>query len=277
MTSPATPPPQGAQPEGSKKAVHNPWAWPVASVLTVLIVVGGAVVVFRSCRDLPGETLEKTGKLVKAVGRGLAEVASAFRQGTVTTTFTSYATSISGSQYLQFAELKQHEIFTRKDESSLAYGYIPLPDVIVEAKAPVTYTYYLDLGERWDFKLQDGVIWVIAPDIKFNKPAVDASRITYEVKKKSFMRDTTDAMENLKNSITLLSYQKAKTNIDLVRETGRRQTETFVQNWLAKAFADGKNYPVKVMFKSELQKSGIEAGPGRFDTPIEPATTNPVR
>ena len=143
----------------------------------------------------------------------------------------------------------------------MAFGYIPLPDVIVEATAPVTYTYYLDLNARWDFLLKDGVVWVTAPDIRFNKPAVDPSRITYQVKKNSFIRNTTEAMENLKSSISWLSYKKAQTNIDLVRETGRTQTEAFVQNWLAKAFTDGKNYPVKVRFRSETQNKGKEKFP----------------
>lgn len=247
-----------AAPERQTAAVKNSWAVPVMWMVIVLIVVGGAVYVFKSCRDLPVQTLEKTGKLVNELGQQLEKVASAFKQGTVTTTFTSYATTISGSQYLQFATLSQQEVFTRKDESSMAYGYIPLPDVIVEANAPVTYTYYLDLNARWDFRLQDGVIYVIAPNIKYNKPAVDVSRIDYEVKKNSLIRNTTEAMENLRSSITWLSYKKAEANIGLVRETGRKQTETFIHNWLAKSFADGKNYPVKVMFRNET--SGLENG-----------------
>jgi hypothetical protein len=135
----------------------------------------------------------------------------------------------------------------------MAFGYIPLPDVVVEARAPVTYTYYLDLNARWEFELKDGVLWVTAPDIKFNKPSVDASRITYEVKKNSLIRNTGEAIESLKTSITFLSYKKAQANIRLVQETGRRQTETFVQNWLAKSFSDGKQYPVKVRFRNESQ------------------------
>lgn len=235
---------------------------PVMWMVIVLALVAGGIYVFKSCRDLPGETLDKAGRLADRVGQQLQQVAAAFKQGTITTTFTSYATAISGSQYLQFATLSQMETFTRKDESSLAYGYIPLPDVIVEATAPVTYTYYLDLNERWDFRLQDGVLWVTAPDIKYNKPAVDASRITYQVKKNSLIRNTTEATENLKNSITWLSYKRAETNRDLVRETGRHQTETFVQNWLVRAFADGKNYPVKVRFRSETQTQGV-GGPSQ--------------
>ncbi len=249
-----SPPGTDSTPSSPAAAHRGSWAWPVAWIVTVVAVVLAGIYVFKSCRDLPTETLQRAGKVVEQVGLQAQQVAAAFKQGTITTTFTSYATTLSGSQYLQFASLSQMEIFTRKDESSMAFGYIPLPDVIVQATAPVTYTYYLDLNARWDLRVQDGVLWVVAPEIKFNKPAVDASRITYEVRKNSLIRNTTEAMDNLKDSITWLSIKKAQANIELVRETGRHQTETFVQNWLAKSFTDGRNYPVKVVFRSELQK-----------------------
>jgi hypothetical protein len=238
-------------------AAGHAWAWPVALMVSVLIIALAALYVFKSCRDLPGETIDKTGKVVERIGSQLTEVAAAFNRGTITTTFTSYATSVSGSQFLQFATLSQHERFTRTDEATTAFGYLPLPDVIVEANAPVTYTYFLDLNDKWDFKLQDGVVTVVAPDIKFNKPSVDASGITYEVRKDSLVRDTRQAMDALKKSISSLASQKARINVDLVRETGRKQTETFVQNWLARAFSDGKKYPVVVKFHSETPKEMV--------------------
>ena len=250
MTAPEASGQQHANPPHGPKA-GSQWAWPVTWMVISATLVGGGIYVFKSCRDLPGETIEKTSKLAQNLGEQAQKVASAFKQGTITTTFTSYATTLSGSQYLQFATLNQRETFTRKDESSLLFGYIPLPDVIVEASAPVTYTYYLDLNAHWEFLLRDGVIWVTAPDIRYNKPALDISRITYEVKKDSRFRNTSEAMENLRSSMTLMCYKKAQTNIELVRETGRKQTETFVENWLAKSFADGKQYPVKVRFRSE--------------------------
>jgi hypothetical protein len=230
----------------------NAWAWPVAWMVTVLLLVAAGVYVFRSCRAMPNEVLDKTGQLVNQVGKSLAEVAAAFNQGTITTTFTSYATSLSGSQFLQFATLSQEERFRRTDQASTAFGYIPLPDVIVEADAPVTYTYYLDLNDKWGFGLKDGAITVLAPNIKFNRPAVDASRITYEVKKDSIFRDTQQAMEELRSSITWMAHQKARENIGLVRETGRKETQAFVENWLAQSFADGKKYSVIVRFRNEL-------------------------
>jgi hypothetical protein len=242
-----------SKPAETARQPGNPWAWPVAWIATIAIVVVGGLYVFKSCRDLPVETLEKSGKLAKAVGRGLAEVAAAFNRGTITTTFTSYATEMSGHQYLQVAELKQQERFTRTDEATTGFGYIPLPEVIVEADAPVTYTYYLDFNEPWDFTLRDGQVIVTAPDIKPNKPAVDVSKMTYEVKKNSMIRDTRQAMDALKSSITSMAHQKARTNVELVRETSRKQTEMFVQNWLSKSFADGHKYPVSVQFRSEIR------------------------
>jgi hypothetical protein len=253
MTQPESRPQNDSPSDGTASSPRNPWAIPVMWMVIVLTLVAGGVYVFKSCRDLPVETLERTGKMVQTAGQQLQKVAAAFKQGTITTIFTSYATTISGSQYLQFATLSQHEVFTRTDESSLAFGYIPLPDVIVQASAPVSYTYYLDLNARWDFLLQDGAILVTAPDIKYNRPAVDVSQISYEVKKNSLFRNTSEAMANLRSSITWLSYKKAQSNIDLVRETGRKQTESFVENWLAKSFADGKKYPVKVRFRSEAK------------------------
>ena len=245
-------------PKGQSRPARagHAWAWPVAWMVSVLALAASGVYVFNSCRALPGETLEKTGRLAEKLGGRLMEVAAAFNQGTITTTFTSYATTVSGSQFLQFATLSQHERFTRTDEASTAFGYIPLPDVIVEANAPVTYTYFLDLNDKWEFKLRDGVLTVIAPNIKFNKPAVDASGITYEVKKDSLIRDSHQALEALKESISWMASQKARSNIELVRETGRKQTQTFVQNWLQRSFADGKQYPVVVKFRNELPKEG---------------------
>jgi hypothetical protein len=262
MSSHDTLPPPESPTERQPARPRSAWAWPVACIVIVLLLVSGGAYVFKSIRDFPAEALEKTGKLVDKVGHRLEEVAAAFNRGTITTTFTSEATTLSGSEYFQFATLRQHEVFTRTDEASTGFGYIPLPDVIVEATAPVTYTYYLDFNARWDFQLKDGVIYVTAPEIKPNKPAVDASSITYEVKKNSMFRNTTEAMNNLKSSITSLSYQKAVTNISLVRETGRAKTQTFVENWLERNFVDGKKYPVKVRFSDESPGEGASRGPG---------------
>jgi len=234
------------------------WAKSTMWMVIVLILAVNAAIVFRSCRDVPGDAIDKTGQVIGKAGKVLVDVVSAFNRGQITTEFISYASSVSPTHHLQFATLKQTEVFTRKDEASTGFGYVPLPELIVEARAPVEFTYFLDLNARWQFNLKDNVIYVLAPEIKFNQPAVDASAIRYEVRKDSVLRNTTAAMDGLKQSITELSKLRALENVGLVRETGRRQTAEFVEKWLMRSFAYGKQYPVKVFFPGENPPPGVQ-------------------
>src|SRR6188768_4544175 len=97
-----------------------------------------------------------------AVG-AVRHLAEGFRTGTVETTLRSYGAQVHGTSRFQFAELKQLESFERKDSTSLAWGAIPLPDVVIEARGAVVYTYVLDLQKRWDLKLEGRTVDVLAP------------------------------------------------------------------------------------------------------------------
>ena len=104
---------------------------------------------FQSTRNLPGDVIDSSRSLVEA-----------FKTGTVTTRFVSYAAEMSGSNYLQFANLKQVEVFERTDSATVLWGQLELPDVVVRAEAPVDYTYYLDLDEPWNITIQDETVLV---------------------------------------------------------------------------------------------------------------------
>lgn len=238
-TPPAAPPP----------TAHQAWARSALWLGIVLILSVNGVIFLKSCLKVPGEVADKAGRVIDKTGNALSNIAAAFRQGTFTTTLVSHATTISNQTRLQVAALKQTEIITQTNQSSTGWGYIPLPDVVVEARAPVEYTYYLDLDGAWTFDLRDGQIHVIAPPVRFNKPAVDASAISYEVRKGQFK--TAEALDGLKRSVTSLVSFRAKENIPLVRENARRQAAQFVERWLMKNFSDSTNYPVKVTFADE--------------------------
>lgn len=216
-------------------------------MVTMFILVGGVVLIFKACYEMPVRTVEKAGGVVEKIGQTLQTVAASLRQGTIHTTFTSYATTLNTTRYLQFATLKQSEIFTRSDERTI--GYIPLPEVVVEARAPIQYTYYFDLNGKWDFVLRDNVMNVYPPTVEFNQPSVDISKMEYEVKK-GFV-GSERVREDLNRSISFLAREKARTNIPLVQETGRKAVTDFVEKWLLRAFSDGTNYVVKVHFAGE--------------------------
>lgn len=237
----------------SQQTPQQAWARATMWMVVVLVLAVNAVIFFKTCSAVPGKTIDKAGQ-------ALSNIVAAFNQGTVTTVFLSYATTISNHQHLQVATLKQTEVFTQTNQLSTGFGYIPLPDVVVEARAPVEYTYYLDFNAPWRFVLKDGVIVVTAPPLRFNKPAVDASAISYEVRKGHFK--TAEAQESLKRSVTSFVTIRAKDNIALVRENARKQTTEFVENWLVKSFGHAKQYPVKVYFADEKSPGALNPTQG---------------
>lgn len=224
-------------------------AWPVAVVAVALIAAGSALYVFRSLTKAPGEMLDKGRELAGEIRR----VAEAFRTGTLVTRFASEATRLNGTSRFQFAELLQSEIFERTDATTLFWGQLELPDVIVEARAPVTYTYFVDFEKPWSFRLEGAILETTAPGIEFNAPALDASAIRYVVQRGSLLRDEALALERLKSGLTQLSRVRAREHVPLVRDTGRLKIAEFVERWLRERFEDGAAHRVRVRFADEGQ------------------------
>ena len=235
MSSPAPPP--------AARTSHWPWA----ILCAVAIVTAGAVYVFHAARSLPTEVMESGRQAL----RQLAEVAAAFRGGTVTTTFRSDATRLRGTTRLQFVELKQLETFERRDAESVLWGTLALPDVVVEARAPISYTYFVDLDRDWRFRLEAGEVFVVAPPIEWNPPAVDVSALRYEVRAGSVLRNEQVVADRLRSELTALASMRARQHVPLVREAGRRKVEAFVETWLVQRFSDGRRYRARVRFADE--------------------------
>ena len=233
--------------EEPRRSSHAPWALAAAAVAIVAIVVGAGLYVFRSVRSLPGEVAEGGRKALQDLGR----VAAAFRTGTVTTTFRSYATEVTGTTRLQFAELRQEEVFERRDTEAILWGALSLPDVVVEARAPVTYTYFLDLDKEWRFRLEGRDVLVVAPPVEWNRPAVDVSALRFAVREGSVFRDADLAKDRLRSELTPLLERRAREHVAFVRETGRRKVEEFVETWLVRRFADGSEHRARVVFADE--------------------------
>lgn len=227
------------------------WAAAVTVIAVCTILVGAGLYVFRSVRALPGEAARGTLKAIEEI----QQVAFAFRQGTIRTEFASYATTVTGTNYLQFATLRQTEVFTRTDKSSVFWGGLELPEVVVSATAPVVYTAYLDFNDEWQFEVRDHDLEVLVPPIRFNLPAIDASQIQYEVRKGSLVRNEDAALEELKQSLTQMSIRRSRDYLPLIRELGRRKTEEFVENWLVHSFGDGDDYRVRVVFADETDSA----------------------
>ena len=211
-----------------------------------------------ACLVLPILLIRSAMTRVRSLG-GAAEsalisvrsAAEAFRASRVETILRSYAASVKGMSKFQFAELRQLESFERTDSASLAWGAIPLPDVVVEARGAVVYTYVLDFQKRWDLKLVLGRVDVVAPAPEFGVPALDPSTLTFEVKRGSVLRDEAAVRSALQAGLSGLLEQRAREHLPLVRETGRKATAEFVRNFLIANFDDASKLEVRVRFADE--------------------------
>jgi hypothetical protein len=227
--------------------------WPAIVVILGLaaLLLGAGVWTVLRLTALPGATIDKGVALIKEFGTQAATVARAFRQGTVREEFLSHATQLTGTSRLQFATLQQGETFMRQETDSIAWGLIPLPKVVVQAQAPVEYTYYLDLQAPWEFRQEGKTITVLAPPISENTPALDVSALTFFTLEGSVWRDEGAVRDRLRESLTPTLRKRAGVNTNLVREIGRQKVAEFVEQWLVGKFGDGRDYRVKVIFPDE--------------------------
>lgn len=228
------------------------FGWPHAiatlGLLVLLGVLGVTALTLRSA-ERGGQALVATGERVLGSAVDLAE---AFRTGKTTTSFRSYATQVQSQSYLQFSTLDQIEQFERTDEATIFWGQLELPDVVVQVTAPVETTYYLDLDEEWLFELDGDTVRVVAPQIRFNRPAVDVSRLEWNVRQESLFRDERPARAALQDGLTEMAVQRARDNVPLVREIGRRRAEAFVRQWLLNTFAEqADDRAIEVVFRDE--------------------------
>lgn len=220
------------------------------AVLTFVCLIV-PILVIRSAM----QSIRSLGASGSAVIETVRSVAEAFRTGTVETTLRSYATEVRGVSRFQFAELRQFEAFERTDTSSLAWGTIPLPDVVVEARGQVVYTYALDLQKRWDLRLYDRGVDVVAPAPEFGVPALDPSTLTFEIKRGSVLRNEAAVRDALQAGLSGLLQQRAREHLPLVREAGRKVTAEFVRNFLLARYDDAAGLMVRVRFADEAAET----------------------
>ena len=215
------------------------------------IFVGAGMWTFKKITETPAAVLGEGRKLAQEVGGRAVEVAQAFREGTVRQEFFSSAAELSGTARLQVATLKQREIFRREEGGSTMWGVVPVPKVVVQADAPVEYTYFADLKGAWEFRQENRVITVRPPALEPGTPALDVSALTFYTIEGRIWPDE-KVRERLRETFTGTLQTRAVQNIALVREIGRREIAEFVEKWLADKFGDAREYHVKVIFPEEL-------------------------
>ncbi len=192
----------------------------------VIAKIGIAIVVMLGVIYLVVHVLETSSKALK-------EIADGFNSGKVVSEFHDYITKMEGVNRLQVALIKSVDTFSKKDSKNILWDLISLPDVEVEIQAPVEYSYYLELNDKWEFRWNDSsrTIVAIAPKIKCGTPAVDVSNMKIIEISGSILRSTDEVKEKLKSELSQKLSEIAESKISLIRDTARNYAKQFIKNW----------------------------------------------
>ena len=155
-----------------------------------------------------------------------------FSQEKLSISFVSYMSSVQGVQKIQLAEIQAVELIERTSQYSIFWNMLKLPDVVVQARIPVSYSYYIDLSEPIQMEIVDQVMQVQAPALKANPPAADVSAISFEVKKGSLFRNARPAIDEIMKTITPLLNQSAESKKTVVLEKAKEQLALIIKNWM---------------------------------------------
>ncbi|MGZ5278603.1 MAG: hypothetical protein ACXWC9_01595 [Pseudobdellovibrionaceae bacterium] len=147
------------------------------------------------------------------------------------------------------AKLNQMEVFERTSQAQIFWQRLNLPEVVVRATVPVEYRYYVEVNDKWQVKMENQVLTVIAPALFAGTPSPDISQLRFEVRKGSIFRNEKGVARALQNEITELLEKRANESLGLVRETARLQIQSLALQWL---LSESKQAEIIVQFPDEF-------------------------
>ena len=205
-------------------------------IALLIIILAAAYVTYRFSNSIQSSAVD--------------HLMDGFRRESVETRFLSFATTVAPLKRLELAKLNQIEILERSSQPQLFWKTLNLPEVVVRATVPVEYRYYVEINDKWQVKMENQVLTMIAPALFAGTPSPDISQLQFEVRKGSFFRNEKEVARALQNEISGLLQKRGAESVALVRETARLQVKSIARQWL---LSESKQAEIKVQFADELR------------------------
>ncbi len=174
----------------------------------------------------------------------------------ITQTFIGYTEQIKKVQHLLLLKITRNE--TDRKEYKFSHPWImngkTLSSSLMEVRAPVTFSYYVNMKDPWKIICEGETLTIIAPKIQVEEPATDLSRLETHIDSGKLIFNETAKLEELRKQFYTDMIKKAKSReyMDSVREDARRSLAEFANGWIIAELT--KKYPVKyisVRFEDE--------------------------
>jgi hypothetical protein len=175
----------------------------------------------------------------------------------ITQTFIGYTEQQKKVQRLLLLKTTRNE--TDRKEYRFSYPWImngkTLSSAVMEVRAPVTYSYYVDMKGQWKIICEGETLTIIAPKIQVEEPATDLTRLETHIDSGKLIFNETGKLEELRKQFYSDMIKKAMSReyVDSVREDARRSLADFANGWILADIA--KKYPavkyISVRFEDE--------------------------
>jgi hypothetical protein len=125
------------------------------------------------------------------------------------------------------------ETFTKADSRMAAWGKIYLGTTVTEIKVPASYRFHVKLSEMKDARVEGNVLIITAPNIQPSLPvAFDSTRVEKKSDSGWARFDGAEQLAEMEKNITAGLGERAVKQVEVVRETARKDIEEFVQRWV---------------------------------------------
>lgn len=174
----------------------------------------------------------------------------------ITQTFIGYTEQTKKVQHLLLLKITRNE--TDRKEFRFSYPWIlngkTLSSAVMEVRAPVTYSYYVNMKDPWKIICEGETLTIVAPKIKVEEPATDLRRLETHIDSGKFIFNENGKLEELRKQFYTDMIKKATSReyMDSTREDARRSLAEFANGWIVADLT--KKYPVKyisVRFEDE--------------------------
>ena len=168
--------------------------------------------------------------------------------------FSSYVEKKKIVQQLVLVEHCVNELDVK--EYKLKFKDKPVSTAILEIRAPVTYNYYLDFKDDWSFLFVNGVLRIVAPEIKVKEPAIDTRAMKTNIMGGYMILDEAGKMEEFKTEFygILKVRSTSRDYIANIVEDARFSLAMFMDTWVKSELRGLSSEPVNsilIKFKNE--------------------------
>lgn len=174
----------------------------------------------------------------------------------ITQTFIGYTEQQKKVEHLLLLKVTRNE--TDRKEYKFSHPWImngkTLSSSIIEVRAPVIYSYFVDMKGPWKIISEGETLTIVAPKIQVEEPATDLTRLETHIDSGKLIFNENAKLEELRKQFYTDMTKKAMSReyMDSIREDARRSLAEFANAWIMSDLA--KKYPMKyisVKFEDE--------------------------